>query len=171
MLFRSVTSYGEYENENYVWILENFSNSSAPPNPVTGQLWYNSSTDVISSYSSANTWVALATRSYVDNEIAASKVDPTLTGNVTITGNAIVSGYISATGNITTAGTLIANTVLAGSIVTTGTSTAFRLPNLSQSQINLLSPQNGDMVYNTTSNYPQVYQNGSWQIFTLSYYS
>lgn len=57
---RSVTDYGTYENDNYVWIMENFANSTAPAAPVLGQLWYNSSTDVLSVYDSTNTWVALA---------------------------------------------------------------------------------------------------------------
>jgi hypothetical protein len=92
------------------------------------------------------------------------------TGNVT-GGNILTSGLISATGNITSAGTVIADTVIANNVITTGTTSAFRLPNLNQTQINALTPQNGDLVYNTTDNLPQVYQNGSWNNFTISYYS
>jgi hypothetical protein len=61
--------------------------------------------------------------------------------------------------------------VIANTITATGTSSAFRLPNLTQGQINALSPQNGDMVYNTTTNLPQIYQTGAWKNFTISYYS
>jgi len=57
---RGVTSYGEYENENYVWILENFANSSAPPNPVVGQLWYNTATNVMSVWNTGNTWATIS---------------------------------------------------------------------------------------------------------------
>jgi hypothetical protein len=57
---RAVTDYGTYENENYVYLLENFANSTAPLQPILGQLWYDSATDTISTYSSANTWIALA---------------------------------------------------------------------------------------------------------------
>ena len=39
---RGVTPYGLAENENYVYLLENFAKSAAPLNPVLGQLWYNS---------------------------------------------------------------------------------------------------------------------------------
>lgn len=35
--------FGEAFNENFVKILENFSNTSAPPNPLSGQLWWDSS--------------------------------------------------------------------------------------------------------------------------------
>jgi len=73
---RGVTPYGLPENENYVYLLENFANSTEPLAPVLGQLWYNSSTDVISSYNSANAWSALASETYVQ----AQKVSPAFTG-------------------------------------------------------------------------------------------
>lgn len=73
---RALTDYGTYENENYVYLLENFANSSAPTTPILGQLWYNSATDVISTYSSTNTWIPLATEAYVQ----AQKISPALTG-------------------------------------------------------------------------------------------
>lgn len=326
---RGVTDYGTAENENYVWILENFCNTTPPTTAILGQLWYNNSTDTLSAYNSSNTWTAIASQDYVQaqkyspafsgtptaptavdgtnntqlattrfvgnavsnyaatassiyaplvspslsgtptaptassssntNQIAttafvqAQKADPVFTGNISTTGNVIganfvgnvisppgsevnttgnitggnlttsgsvsatgningtnvngtnvnavqlslsgnvisainstssiittgvvtggnitTTGSISALGNITTATTVIADTVIANTVITTGTSSAFRLPNLSQSEINGLSPQNGDMVYNTSANYPQVYQNGEWKIFTLSFYS
>ena len=37
---RNYTGYGEFFNENFIRLLENFSNSAAPSNPLTGQLWY-----------------------------------------------------------------------------------------------------------------------------------
>lgn len=73
---RAVTNYGEYQNENYVYLLENFANPASPPQPILGQLWYNSSTDVINTYNSANAWVALATQDYVQ----AAKISPAFTG-------------------------------------------------------------------------------------------
>jgi hypothetical protein len=73
---RALTDYGTYENENYVFLLENFANNSAPPQPILGQLWYNSDTDVISTYTSADAWVALATEPYVQ----AQKISPAFTG-------------------------------------------------------------------------------------------
>lgn len=166
---RGVTSYGEYENENYVYLLENFANSSAPPNPVLGQLWYNSSTDIISNYSSANTWVALATQSYVNTQIVNSKVNPTFTGNVTVNGNVVVSGSISAVGDITV-GNIIATGTLTANSIATGSS-LFQLAQLSQSEINALSPVNGALVYNTTVDYVQCYQAGAWINMTVARYS
>jgi hypothetical protein len=73
---RGVTPYGLPENENYVYLLENFASSTAPLAPVLGQLWYNSSSDVISSYASSNAWSALASQTYVQDQ----KASPTFTG-------------------------------------------------------------------------------------------
>ena len=73
---RGVTPYGLPENENYVYLLENFASSTAPLAPILGQLWYNSSNDVISSYNTANAWSALASETYVQ----AQKASPAFTG-------------------------------------------------------------------------------------------
>ncbi len=40
---RNYKGFGEFINENYIKILENFSSSSAPTNPLKGQLWYDTS--------------------------------------------------------------------------------------------------------------------------------
>lgn len=45
-------NYGELVNENFVKLLENFSNSSSPTAPVVGQLWYNSTDKKINVYRS-----------------------------------------------------------------------------------------------------------------------
>ena len=73
---RGVTSYGNDEAENYVYLLENFANSTAPLRPILGQLWYNSTTDVLSAYNAANTWTTLASQTYVE----AQKINTALTG-------------------------------------------------------------------------------------------
>jgi hypothetical protein len=73
---RAVTNYGEYQNENYIYLLENFASSSAPLQPILGQLWYNANTDLLSAYSTANTWSTLASQDYVQ----AQKISPAFTG-------------------------------------------------------------------------------------------
>ena len=311
LIGRSVTNYGEYQNENYVYLLENFANSTAPVQPVLGQLWYDSGNDKLCVYSTTNTWVSLASENYVQSQkispaftgvptaptaisgtnttqlattafVQNNKASPVFTGipsaptaiadtnttqlattafvqnqlssasgfssagivdaagfttngtisatgnvlggNLATGGNVVALGQISAAGNITggninTAGQIVtnsitvignitsgnvlgganvnatlftgitvsvsgnitggnlvslgsitANNIIANNISTSGSS-AFRLPNLDQIQINALIPQNGDMVYNTTDNLPQIYQNGNWNNFTISYYS
>ena len=76
---RAVTNYGDFQNENYVFLLENFANGSAPTQPILGQLWYDSSTDLISAYSTANDWVALASQDYVQLQ----KISPAFSGTPT----------------------------------------------------------------------------------------
>ena len=73
---RGLTDYGTYENENYIYLLENFANSSAPLQPILGQLWYNSATDILSVYDGTNSWAALADHDYVQ----AQKISPIFTG-------------------------------------------------------------------------------------------
>jgi hypothetical protein len=41
LLGKNYLGYGELIAENFVHMLENFSSSSEPPSPITGQLWFN----------------------------------------------------------------------------------------------------------------------------------
>jgi len=50
LIGRLYRNYGELVNENFVKLLENFANSSAPTSPIVGQLWYNTSTGSINIY-------------------------------------------------------------------------------------------------------------------------
>ena len=43
---RNTTSYGSVIANSFLNLLENFANTSAPRNPIQGQLWYDSSTGV-----------------------------------------------------------------------------------------------------------------------------
>lgn len=40
---KNYAGYGEVQNENFIHMLENFANTTAPPRAITGQLWYDSS--------------------------------------------------------------------------------------------------------------------------------
>lgn len=44
---RDTPNYGRYINENFVYLLENFSGGTTPSNPLTGQLWWDSSNNVL----------------------------------------------------------------------------------------------------------------------------
>lgn len=44
---RNVSGYGQIIAENFVRLLENFANTTAPVNPVEGQLWYDSDNGVL----------------------------------------------------------------------------------------------------------------------------
>ena len=43
LIGRNYTGYGEFFNENFVKLLENFANTAAPSNPLRGQLWFDTS--------------------------------------------------------------------------------------------------------------------------------
>jgi hypothetical protein len=43
LIGKNSSSYGEFFNENLVHMLEHFANTSQPNNPITGQLWYDTS--------------------------------------------------------------------------------------------------------------------------------
>jgi hypothetical protein len=47
---RNYAGYGEIQNENFVFLLENFANQNPPPKPVSGQLWFDSSASKLKFY-------------------------------------------------------------------------------------------------------------------------
>ena len=58
LIGKKVTNYGEIQNENYVAITENFSSSTSPVNPLEGQLWWNSTTNVMKVFN-GTIWVTI----------------------------------------------------------------------------------------------------------------
>lgn len=73
LIGKLASSYGEDQNENFVRLLENFANSTNPSNPITGQLWYDTTNEVMKVYD--------ATLS------AWNTVGQNIQGNVTTTAN------------------------------------------------------------------------------------
>ena len=47
---KNYAGYGEIQNENFLFLLENFSGSSQPPKPIAGQIWHDSTTGKIKFY-------------------------------------------------------------------------------------------------------------------------
>jgi len=47
---KNSSSYGNYFNENFVYLLENFAGTSAPTKPITGQVWFDKSSGRLKVY-------------------------------------------------------------------------------------------------------------------------
>lgn len=73
---KNYSGYGSFLNENYVKLLENFSNSTAPTAPLVGQLWWDSTNTLIKVWTGA-TWKQI-------HSSAASSVSPSnpITGDL-----------------------------------------------------------------------------------------
>ena len=52
---RNYTGFGEFINENFIKILENFSGTTAPGTPLTGQLWFDTTGQRLKVYN-GTTW-------------------------------------------------------------------------------------------------------------------
>lgn len=50
---RNYVGYGETQNENFVFLLENFANVAAPSRPLIGQIWFNTTNDTAYAYDGA----------------------------------------------------------------------------------------------------------------------
>jgi hypothetical protein len=96
---RNYAGYGQTLDTNFVRLLENFANDSAPANPLKGQLWFDTSTSPArlrvcpeDGLLTASSWVTLT---------SSDNAGDTTLGNVVITGNASIGNNLSVTGNIT----------------------------------------------------------------------
>jgi len=50
---KNYAGYGQIQNENFVYLLENFASPSAPASPLKGQIWYDSSTSKLKFWDSS----------------------------------------------------------------------------------------------------------------------
>lgn len=62
---RNYAGYGEVQNENFLWLLENFAADSAPPSPLIGQVYYNTATKILNVYDGAD-WNPVSAASVTD---------------------------------------------------------------------------------------------------------
>ena len=53
-LGRNYAGYGEFQNENFIKLLENFSNTTEPPRPIEGQIWYDTVNKKLNVYNASN---------------------------------------------------------------------------------------------------------------------
>jgi hypothetical protein len=132
---RNYAGYGQSQDTNFVHVLENFADTSPPPNPLKGQLWYNTNANTlyvcpVDGEANGLAWLSLTSTSSGNNTTFGNvTVNGNLTANnITATNNsnanAFSAGYltISASANIANANltgtTTIANTLT--TVITTG---------------------------------------------------
>jgi hypothetical protein len=71
LIGKNYAGYGEAQNENYTWLLENFSSLTAPPKAIIGQLWYDTSTSKLKINYGAGLWRTMGV-----TQISTSGVSP-----------------------------------------------------------------------------------------------
>ena len=140
---RNYAGYGQSLDTNFVHVLENFADGTPPPNPLKGQLWYNTSANTLyvcptDGESNASNWLSLtSTQSGGTTTFGAVTVSGNvLSNNLTVTNNsnanAVNSSYLSVTtqaniasANITSAtiGTVTTAAITTGAQANNGTLT------------------------------------------------
>lgn len=140
---RNYAGYGQIVDTNFVHQIENFADVNPPPNPLRGQLWYNTTNSTLyvcptDGQTNASAWATLtSTASGGTTTFGAVTVTGNLQANNisatnSITGNSITVSFATVTANATIAnanvtsaniGTLTTTTITSGSQSTNGTLT------------------------------------------------
>jgi Chaperone of endosialidase len=82
---KNFIGYGQNLNNNFVHLLENFSNAAEPVSPLLGQLWYDSANHALKVWNST-TWISVSipldnsvtTIKLVDGNVTLAKLDPAI---------------------------------------------------------------------------------------------
>lgn len=64
---RNYTGYGEAQNENFIFLLENFANPSPPTRPLTGQAWYDKNAKALKVYN-GTAWLSIGNATVNETE-------------------------------------------------------------------------------------------------------
>jgi hypothetical protein len=93
---KNYINYGTAQNENFVYLQENFANDTAPTYPLTGQLWYNTQSNTVSFFDGV-TFNALANVAQLGSGIGI--LNTALVANVAILQTAIKANAAIQTAN------------------------------------------------------------------------
>lgn len=75
LIGKNYSGYGEPQNENYVWLLENFARDISPSNAITGQLWYDTSLQKLKVNNGVGKWRTLGVIEGVTSNSSAKIAD------------------------------------------------------------------------------------------------
>jgi hypothetical protein len=70
LIGKNYSGYGIVQNENFMWLLENFAGGSEPPNATTGQLWYDTDVQKLKINYAGNSWRTIGITNVVSNGVA-----------------------------------------------------------------------------------------------------
>jgi hypothetical protein len=74
LIGRNYPLYGQAINQNFLSLLENFANPSAPPNSIEGQLWYDSYNQVLKVNDAVTGWIPV--NGVYEQELQPTTVKP-----------------------------------------------------------------------------------------------
>lgn len=119
---RNYAGYGDALDTNFVHVLENFADDTPPPNPLRGQLWYDTDTSTLKvcpadGTTNAAAWLTLASTSSGN---ATSFGAITVTGNVS-SNNLVITNELSANLGTLSYLTISANANIANASITSAT--------------------------------------------------
>ena len=125
---RNYAGYGQSLDTNFVHMIENFASSTAPSNPLRGQLWYDTNNSLLKvcptdNLSNANAWVTLAvssgsaTTTFGAVQVTGNLQANNISANNAISGNSITVAYAT----VTTSATIAAANVTTGNVTTLNT--------------------------------------------------
>jgi hypothetical protein len=66
---QGLSLYGEFQQENFIRLLENFASKIAPANPTVGQLWFDTSTNLAKIYDMNQQWVEVGSGVWVGTTV------------------------------------------------------------------------------------------------------
>lgn len=72
LIGKNFPGYGQYFNENFVHLTENFASDNAPDNQLTGQLWYQTSTSQLKIWNSTE-WVSAGKPTIINDNASANR--------------------------------------------------------------------------------------------------
>jgi microcystin-dependent protein len=76
LIGQNYVEFGLAQNENFVYLLENFAAPTPPLHPIQGQLWFDTANSTLKLRLDVNTWSSVADQNYVQ----AQKISPAFTG-------------------------------------------------------------------------------------------
>lgn len=168
---RNYAGYGNVLDTNFVHQLENFANTSPPPNPLQGQLWYNTNANTLyvcpaDGTANANAWLALAQSGSTGTTTFGTVV---VTGNITANNGTITNALTADTitvrlATVTSTATIANANVTTANIGTLNTAIISTGANATAGTITGTWTLNGGGTANSINGTSLLIQNGNIQI-------